>query len=198
MDIKNRVKKYLKIGGIVIAVLSLLLITGLSIALKYYKNEATRYKENYNATFDKSLEQNVTLSEFKEKYASIADTLKQYKIKPRQIERVVQFQYVYRDTGRREIQIIEIYTYIYDTVYISRVFEAHTGCFYISGEVTDSSVIITEQSLTDTLYVVLTKYRTCLFGQPVYRAVAISQCTGATLPVLNNIHVIKKRGKLRT
>jgi hypothetical protein len=67
----------------------------------------------------------------------------------------------------------------------------------VSGEVTDTSVIITNKSITDTLLIALTKNKPCLFKPPLYKATAISQLKGDTIPILNNIQVIKKKGKAR-
>ena len=194
------IKLLIKAIPYIIIIIAILVIAGLSIAVKFYKNESKRYHGNYEAMFDKSLEQNITLKEFKEKYAAIADTLKQYHIKPRQIERVVQIKYQYRDTGSHTVKIVEVPKIVYTipkNITYTKTFTHSTQCFYISGTVTDTTVTITEQSITDTILIALTKTRKCLFKPPVYRATAISQCKGDTLPVLNNIQIIKKRGKPR-
>jgi hypothetical protein len=190
-------KKYFTIGILILTVMVIIAFAGLTVAVKYYRNESRRFKGNFEAEHDKSLEQNLTINELKKYNAGIVEELKEYKIKPRQVERIVQVQYQYRDTGTHTVEIKEVEKIINDTIYIFRGFEYNTGHIYLSGTVTDSAVMFNEISVTDTLLIVLTAQRECLFKPIKYQATAISKMKGDTMPILNNIQVIKKRGKPR-
>ena len=177
---------------IILGIIAVVII-GIGVLANYYKNESNRYKNNYNAMFDREIEQRLTVSELKQKYSDIVDTLNIYKIKPKSIERIIQTKYEYRDTIAYKDSLI----FEYDTVLLASKadFNFIDRCFSISGYVIDSTITITDKKYTDSITVVLHWKRKWFFGRKTYQAAVISNC--GENQILNNISVIKKKGSKR-
>ena len=180
-------KKYL---FIIIAVL-LLVIGILTVVLISVSKEKNRISENFKVevTGQMSELQTLTKQELKKYHSDITRELKTFGIKAGQVTNIVNVKYNYRDTLIKKDTLI----YVYDTIkHISTAdFKISDKCFSIAGRVENSNIYITDYSHTDSILIALYKKRKCLFQKPIYRAIAISSCSGDTLQILNNIKIQK-------
>jgi len=160
------------------------------------KIEARRYKENFSVEITKEFDRQQTLTkkEFKTYFADIADTLKNYGIKPKQVENVISVHYIYKDTliAKEVLVFRDTLIAAVDTVYIDRfaVFEVQSHCHTVKGLILGDVLQIDSIETTDNLLISLYKEKQkCLFKKRRVRAIAVSECKGDTLTVVNNLKI---------
>ena len=184
-------KKYIIIGAI-FAILVCSLVTT-SILMNRYRKIAERNEDNYTAVVqNRALQQKLTVSEFKEYYPELAKTAKEYGIKPKNLEHVIEAKYSYKDTLIAKDTLI----YVYDTVKqdFKADFRYTDSCFTVAGTVYKNGYIeITDKGCQDNITTMLFKTRKCIFKKWKYKAVVVSKCTGDTLEVKNNIKIVKSK-----
>ena len=180
-------KKYL---FIIIAVL-LLAVGILTAVLISVSKEKNRISENFKVevTGQMSELQTLTKQELKKYHSDITSELKKFGIKAGQVTNIVNVKYNYRDTLIKKDTLI----YVYDTISNISIADFHINdnCVSISGCVQNSNIYVTDYSHNDSLLIALYKKRKCIFKKPIYRAIAISSCSGDTLQILNNIKIQK-------
>lgn len=180
-------KKYLFIAIIILVAA----IATLSAILTKQIREKNRLKNNFDIEASGRFEemQTLTKSELKKYHADMVKTLAEHGVKAKQIENIVNIRYHYIDSTIIKDTLIKIY----DTTKnrFTKQFEIADKCFSMKGFVYDSNIVIKERSFKDSILISLYKKRKCLFKRPVYKAIAISSCSGDTLQILNNIKIQK-------
>lgn len=179
-------KKYF----ILAIVILLACITGLTLLLIHVSKEKKRLANNYEIEVTGRLDelQTLTKKELKLYHSDFTKQLNDFGIKAGQVKNIVNIRYEFRDSVIRKDTLI----FIYDTIAHKSIanFQISGNCFDVSGCVQDSNIYITDYSHNDSILVALYKKRTCLFKKPIYKAIAISNCSGDTLKILNNIEII--------
>lgn len=167
------------------------LIIVLSVSLNNAKREMKRIKSNYDAQLsDQSYQQTLTPAELKKYFADEIARLKEYGVRTRNIENIVNVQYLYRDT----LIYRDTLVWVYDTVtdYKFSPFDICTPCWSVFGKVIGDTVELYDVSVNDEIDVAIYREkRKCLFDKRRVKAIAISRCSGDTLRILRNIKVEK-------
>jgi hypothetical protein len=178
-------KKYLILA---VAIL-LACATGLTLILIHVTKEKNRLANNYEIEVTGRLDelQTLTKKELKMYHSDLTKQLNDFGIKAGQVKNIVYVKYEFRDSIIRKDSLI----FTYDTIAHKSIanFQISGNCFDVSGCVEDSNIYITDYSHNDSILVALYKKRTCLFKKPIYKAIAISGCSGDTLQILNNIEI---------
>jgi len=163
-----------------------------------WKSEAKRIGLNYDIDLRGELERQktITTAELKKYYEAEIEILKQHGIKPNQVENIVQIRYNYKDSLIPKTQLVFKDTLIeyFDTLFVVTFseFEVESKCHKISGYILSDSIMIQSVETTDNLLISLYKEkRKCIFGKRKVKAIAISECKGDTITVLNNLKVGK-------
>lgn len=164
----------------------------MAVCLKRQGDEKRRIKDNYEAEVlgERERQQTVDVQELKDYFAKEVETLKQYGIRAKDVENIIEVSYHYRDTTIYRDTLI----YIYDTVRRARTadFCVETPCYSIDGRIMDDTLEIYGIAAQDEILVSLYKERRkCLFGKRRVKAVAVSGCTGDTLSILRNLKIGK-------
>lgn len=161
----------------------------LSISLHKSRMETKRIKENYEAQIsDNSIQQTLTPAELKKYFADEIARLKEYGVRARNIENIVNVQYLYRDT----LIYRDTLVWVYDTVtdYKFAPFDICTPCWSVFGKVIGDTVELYDVSVNDEIDVAIYREkRKCLFQKQRVKAIATSRCSGDTLRILRNIKV---------
>lgn len=173
------------------AVILAALIVILSVSLRKAKREMKRIKSNYEAQIsDHSIQQTLTPAELKKYFADEIARLKEYGVRARNIENIVNVQYLYRDT----LIYRDTLVWVYDTVtdYKFAPFDICTPCWSVFGKVIGDTVELYDVSVNDEIDVAIYREkRKCLFQKQRVKAIATSRCSGDTLRILRNIKVEK-------
>ena len=162
------------------------------------RKEKNRIKENFDIEISNEKErlQTLTLSEFKKYYEAEIETLKQHGIKSNQVENIVQIRYNYKDSLIPKTQLVFKDTLIeyFDTSFVVTFseFDIESKCNIVKGYILSDSIVIQSIETTDNLLISLYKEkRKCIFGKRKVKAIAISECKGDTVTILNNLKVGK-------
>ena len=182
-------RKIITIGIIVLLASLVALFSSLWIK---QKKETKRQKSNFEIELIQELDrqQEISKKQFKELFEKEVATLKEYDIKPKQVENIIKIAYNYIDTliGRDTL------VWIYDTIreYEIAYFDVLSECNRVKGSVFADTVEITSVEPMDSLLIALyEEKRKCLFKRRAVKAIAISECKGDTLQVLRNLEVGK-------
>ena len=174
---------------IVAVILMAAAIVILSVCLHKANNEKRRVQGNWEAAVsDRSRQQTIDVGELKEYFHEEVETLKQFGIRPRDVEHIVEVSYVYRDTTIYRDTLI----YVYDTVREERTadFCVETKCFNMDGRIIGDTLEVYGINMADEILVALYKEkRKCIFDKRRVKAVAISSCSGDTLAVIRNLKI---------
>lgn len=189
-------KKYVICAGITIIVL---LSFGISVkSCQKWKTEAKRAKANFDIEIsnEKDRLQTLSTSEFKRYFPAVADTLKSYGIKPKQVENVINIKYVFKDSliPKVVLNYRDTLIKVFDTSFVLPFsnFEVESKCNTVKGYLLADTLVIESVAANDNLLISLYKERRkCLFGKRSLRCIAISECKGDTLTVLRNLKVGK-------
>lgn len=185
-------KLWILIAKIASVVLMVAAIVIMAICLKKQGDEKNRLKENFDIEVKKevSKQQKITVGELKEYFHKEVETLKEYGIKPKDVEQIVEISYFYHDTTVYRDTLI----YIYDTIRSAKTadFCVETDCFNIDGQIIGDTLEIRDIKSYDEILIALYKEKKkCLFDKRRVKAIAISGCTGDTLAIKRNLLIEK-------
>ena len=183
---------WIAIAKIAAVLLMIAAIVIMAVCLKRQGDEKRRIKENYDAEMRKdfSRQQKIDVGELKEYFRKEVETLKEHKIKPRDVENIIEVSYFYRDTTIYRDTLI----YIYDTVKSAKTadFCVETDCFNIDGQIIGDTLEIYGITAQDEILISLYKEKPkCIFGKRRIKAIAISGCTGDTMAIKRNLLIEK-------
>ncbi len=187
---KMTTRLWMTIAKIAAVALLVSAVVVMAVRLKKQGDENRRMKDNYEAEIrrDMARQQTLDVNELKDYFAMEVETLREYGIRAKDVENIIEVSYHYRDTTIYRDTLI----YIYDTVMEANRadFSVWTPCYSIDGQITGDTLEIHSITAQDELLVTLYKERRkCLFGKRRVKAVAISGCTGDTLAILRNLKV---------
>lgn len=179
-------KKYIIITIFILIGLVSFLVTFLVREIK----EKNRLKENFEIEIKNERERQQTISkkELKEYYSDDIENLKEYGVKTRQIENIVNIRYNIIDTLIYKDTLV----YHYDTIKKTNIasFEVESKCNIIRGSIFENNIEINEIYNNDTLLISLYKEKKkCLFKKRGIKAIAISSCNNDTLTILRNLKI---------
>lgn len=179
---------WIAVAKIVAVLLMIAAIVILSVSLKKQTDEKKRLKDNYDIEMrqDRAMQQKIDMGELKEYFHKEVETLKEYGIRPRDVDNIVEVTYYVHDTTIYRDTLI----YVYDTVRNAQRadFCVQTGCYYIDGQIVGDTLEIYDILAQDELLISLYKEkRKCLFGKRKVKAIAISACTGDTMAIKRNL-----------
>lgn len=182
--------RYVNIAKFVIATILLLVVVVLAIAVFSLKKEKDRLALNLEVEMSNNYDaqQTITYNELKEYFAKEVKTLKEYGVKTKNIENIVNIEYRYSDTLLYRDTLI----YVYDTIKLLKTaeFDLDGQCWSVSGYVDTANVYIKNVSVHDSIVLALYKEkRKCLFEKRKVKAIAISSCKGDTLHVYRNLKI---------
>lgn len=185
-------KLWILIAKIAAVVLMVAAIVIMAICLKKMGEEKRRLKENFDIEVKKevSRQQKITVGELKEYFHKEVETLKEYGIKPKDVEQIVEISYFYHDTTVYRDTLI----YIYDTVKSAKTadFCVETECFNVDGQIIGDTLEIRDIKSYDEILIALYKEKKkCLFDKRRVKAIAISGCSGDTLAIKRNLLIEK-------
>lgn len=179
-------KLLIKIAAAILMVTAIII---LSVSLHKANKEKRRVQDNWEAAVsDRSRQQTIDVGELKEYFKKEVEMLKEFGIRPRDMEHIVEVSYVYRDTTVYRDTLI----YVYDTVRETKLadFCVETKCFNVDGRIIGDTLEIYDIAMADEILVALYKEkRKCLFDKRRIKAIAISACSGDTLAILRNLKV---------
>lgn len=181
-------KKTIIITAIITLLASVIIV--LSVFLHKKGKDLRQVKANYEAEILglRDVQQTIGIRDLKEYFSSEVAQLKEHGIPARNVEHIIEVEYIYRDTTRYRDTLI----YVYDTVRAARRadFCVSAGCFDIDGQIIGDTIEIASVTNFDNILVALYREkRKCLFERQRVRAIAISSCTGDTLSVIRNIKI---------
>jgi len=192
-DLLNYWMKSVKLYIIVILLVSVVFIARL---YRQEKQEYQRNRQNYDIEqrHERDRLQILTKKEFKTYYRDFAAPLKNYGVKPGQIENIVKVSYRYKDTLIPEyvLKYRDTLIEVFDTVFFTGIsnFEVESKCNTVKGVIIGDTLLIESIETTDKLLISLYKEkRKCVFKKRKIKAIAISECKGDTLTVLNNLKI---------
>lgn len=185
-------KLWILVAKIAAVVLMIAAIVIMAICLKKQGDEKRRLKDNFDIEVKKevSKQQKISVGELKEYFHKEVETLKEYGIKPKDVEQIVEISYFYHDTTVYKDTLV----YIYDTIRSEKTadFCVQADCFSVEGQVVGDTLEINDIKSYDELLIALYKEKKkCLFDKRRVKAIAISQCTGDTLAVKRNLLIEK-------
>lgn len=171
------------------------IVAGLAIAIAMLvksNREIRRLKDNFDTEISgrKDVQQTITPNELKKYFQEELDKLKEYGIKAKNVENIINVSYLYRDTLLYKDTLV----YVYDTITEARYapFSFDSKCWSISGFVKEDTVGVDNVVFNDDILISLYKEkRKCLFERRKVKAIAISDCTGDTLRILRNLKIEK-------
>lgn len=177
----------LAIGVIVVAAIVILAV----VAVRQGR-EIGRLRTNYTAEVRHELDvqQEVTRKELKQLFVSEMNQLKEYGIRPGQIENIINVEYRLIDSVRYRDTLI----WVFDTLKSVRRtdFAINADCYTMEGEIVGDTIEISCLNVNDAVLVSLYKEkRKCLFQKRRVKAIAIGACSGDTLAILRNVKVVK-------
>lgn len=183
---KNNI--YVLIAKIAAVVLMIAAIVIMAVCLKKQGAEKRRLKENLDIELkkDKSYQQTIDVGELKEYFHKEVETLKEYGIRPKDVQSIVEVTYFYHDTTVYRDTLV----YIYDTIRSAKTadFCVETDCFNIDGQIIGDTLEIRDIKSYDEIMVALYKEkRKCLFDKRRVKAIAVSGCSGDTLTIKRNL-----------
>lgn len=177
---------------VTVAVVMAAVVVVLAVLLKRSVSEARRVKSDYAAEvmMEYSVQQQVTRKELKEYFAGELAKLKEYGIRPGQVENIVTFEYHYIDSVRYRDTLV----WVFDTIKDVRCapFDIVAGCCSIGGEIVGDTLEIGWITYDDDIIVSLYRERRkCLFARRRVKAIAVSGCSGDTLSITRNLKVMR-------
>lgn len=174
---------------IIAAVLMVAAIVVLSVLLHNANGERRRVQDNWEAAVsDRSRQQTIDVGELKEYFHREVETLKEYGIRPKDVQNIVEVSYIYRDTTVYRDTLV----YVYDTVRETRTadFSVEAKCYSVEGRIIGDTLEVYDVGMSDELLVALYREkRKCLFQRQKVKAIAVSKCSGDTLAVIRNLKV---------
>lgn len=175
----------------IVIALVLLMILFMVLWIKQ-KNEFKRQKENLKIELSKeySRQQDITIKQLKESFQEELKVLKEYGVKPKQIENIIKVRYNYIDTLISRDTLV----YIYDTIKNDMIahFDVESGCNRIKGYVYYDTIKIESVEVLDNIMITLYKEkRKCLFKKRTVTAIAVSDCMKDTITVTRNLVIHK-------
>jgi hypothetical protein len=181
---KGMLIKLLLLVVMVAAIVALILVT------VWQSKEIARLRENFitEVNGERDVQQTITKDELKKLFSEEVEKLKEYGIKPRQVENVINVEYHYIDTLRYRDTLV----WVYDTSKksICTPFSVSAECYTIDGEIVGDTLEITRHTSNDEILVSLYKEkRKCIFSKRRVKAIAISACKGDTLSVIRNLKI---------
>ena len=185
-------KVWILIAKIAAVVLMIAAIVIMAICLKKQGDEKRRLKENFDIEVKKELskQQKISVGELKEYFHKEVETLKEFGIKPKDVEQIVEISYYRHDTTVYRDTLI----YIYDTIRSAKTadFCVETDCFNIDGQIIGDTLEIHDIKSYDEILIALYKEKKkCLFDKRRVKAIAISGCSGDTLAIKRNLLIEK-------
>lgn len=185
-------KLWILIAKIAAVVLMITAIVIMSVCLKKQGNEKKRLKDNFDIEVRKDLarQQKIDIQELKEYFHKEVETLKEFGIKPKDVQNIVEVSYFYHDTTVYRDTLI----YIYDTIKSAKTadFCIETNCFNVDGQIIGDTLEIHDiKSYDDILIALYKEKKKCLFDKRRVKAIAISGCTGDTLAIKRNLLIEK-------
>lgn len=185
-------KIWILIAKIAAVVLMIAAIVIMAICLKRQGDEKRRLKENFDIEVKKELskQQKISVGELKEYFHKEVETLKEFGIKPKDVEQIVEISYYRHDTTVYRDTLI----YIYDTIRSAKTadFCVETDCFNIDGQIIGDTLEIHDIKSYDEILIALYKEKKkCLFDKRRVKAIAISGCSGDTLAIKRNLLIEK-------
>jgi hypothetical protein len=188
-------KIFIKLG--IYAVLAYLVALLIWLLVSTVK-ENKRLKNNFYTELQQNFErqQTITKKEFKKYFDEYVSELKEYGIKPNQVENVINVSYRYKDTliPKTVLNFKDSLIEYYDTSFIVTFseFDIESHCNRIKGYILADTLAIQSVETTDKLLISLYKEkRRCIFGKRGIKAIAISDCKKDTLTILRNLKVGK-------
>ena len=183
---KRKLIKMAVIAAIVVALIAM------AVTIRSQIAQTKRLKETCDALLrqDNSTQLELTKRELKRYFADEVAKLKEYGIKPGQVENIVNVEYRYIDSVRYRDTLV----WVQDTLKNDRcaTFDIKTECYSITGEINADTLEIGRFEYNDGILVSLYKERRkCLFEKRKVKAIAISECRGDTLSVLRNLKIQK-------
>lgn len=162
----------------------------LSVCLYKSVKNSSRLKSDFETELKKdyAVQQEITRKELKKYFADEVSKLKEFGVKPGQVENIVNVEYRYIDSVRYRDTLV----WVYDTLKNDRTaaFDVKTECYTINGEITADTLEICGFEYNDDLLVSLYRERRkCLFEKRKVKAIAISGCTGDTLNIMRNLKI---------
>jgi len=173
------------------SVLAIVLYLFSTSAIQHAK-EIKVLNKNYEAVvYDSHIQQSLTLSQYK-KYNSDLDSLgKLLKIRPKDIQHVIQTKYVFKDSIQEHVK----YIYTKDTISKTINFIASKDCYTVRGTSSNDTVRLTKIELNDilTTFMYKTYEHKFLFirWSKYYTAKVYSACMHDTISVTRNIKIVK-------
>ena len=185
-------KLWILIAKIAAVVLMVAAIVIMAICLKKQGDEKRRLKENFDIEVRKDLarQQKIDVQELKEYFSKEVEALKEYGIRPKDVQNIVEVTYFYHDTTVYRDTLV----YIYDTIRSEKTadFCVQTDCFSVEGQVIGDTLEICDVKSQDELLIALYKEKKkCLFDKRRVKAIAISGCSGDTLAIKRNLLIEK-------
>ncbi len=181
--------------GIVAAFVVLTLALTLSLirtARLEDENRAIRSSLETEIERDYSVQQEITRRELKKYFADEVAKFKEYGIKAKNVENIINVEYRIVDSTRYRDTLV----WVYDTMGVERVapFAVQADCYTMEGVIFgDTLEVICHQNTDDILVSLYREKRKCLFERQRIKAIAVSGCTGDTLRILRNIKVMKRQ-----
>lgn len=185
---KMTAKLWIMLIKVVVVVLMIAAIIIMAVCLKKQGTEKRRLKENLDIELkkDKSYQQTIDANELKEYFHKEVETLKEFGIRPKDVQSIVEVTYFYHDTTVYRDTLV----YIYDTIKSAKTadFCVETDCFNIDGQIIGDTLEIYDIKSYDEIMVALYKEkRKCLFDKRRVKAIAVSGCSGDTIAIKRNL-----------
>ncbi len=173
-------------------ILSILIIFLLVRSNQSYKKQTEISNKNFQSIIsDKDIQIELSKTELEKYYPALISLAEKNKIKPKDIQTIVQTQYVYKDSIIHQDSIKYIYSK--DTIDKDINFIAHKDCYTIFGEGKDSTTKINKVDFKDdlTTYIYRAYDHKFLFfrwGEYI-RVKEYSDCLKDTVHISENIKV---------
>ena len=177
----------------VIVTLSLVAaVAVLSVSLHRSVKNSNRMRADFETELkrDYTVQQEVTRRELKRYFEEEVSKLKEFGVKPAQVENIVNVEYRYIDSVRYRDTLVWRYDTVRNTS--TATFDVSADCYTVSGEIIGDTVEIRAFEHNDDILVSLYKERRkCIFEKRKIKAIAISGCTGDTLKITRNLKVVR-------
>ena len=184
MTMRKTLIEIIAIAALVTAVIIL------AVCLHKSMKNTSRMKSDFETELkrDYAAQQGVTRKELKRYFADEVAKLKEFGVRPGQVENIVNVEYRYIDSVRYKDTLV----WVYDTLKNAHTatFDVFADCYTVSGEICGDTLEIRSFEHNDDILLSLYKERRkCLFEKRKIRAIAISGCSGDTLKIMRNIKV---------
>lgn len=181
--------KVIKILKILIPIIFLIVFSILCVSISKKNKEIKRIKENYEIIVNnnEARQQSITLSELKDYFSEEVNTLKEYNIRPKDVQNIIEYHYVFIDS----IVYRDTLVYIYDTVrnVSTSEFCVNGNNWTVAGKIICDTIEIENVEINDDFIVTLYKERKkCIFDKRRISAIVVSKYSGKQ-KIYNNLLV---------